>query len=50
MRVRGIGRGEFGWSVLAVADPFWSTPSIQYGNHATFSLAQFTWSIRMTAS
>jgi peptide/nickel transport system substrate-binding protein len=29
--------------------PFWSTPSIQYGKGAIFSLAQFTWSIRMTA-
>lgn len=30
--------------------PFWSTPSIQYGHGAMFSLPQFTWSIRMTAS
>ncbi len=29
--------------------PFWSTPSIQYGNGAEFSLNQFPWSIRMTA-
>lgn len=28
--------------------PFWSTPSIQYGHKAIFSIAQFTWSIRMT--
>ncbi len=28
--------------------PFWSTPSIQWGHGAIFSIAQFTWSIRMT--
>jgi peptide/nickel transport system substrate-binding protein len=29
--------------------PFWSNPSIAYGNGAVFTLFQFTWSIRMTA-
>lgn len=29
--------------------PFWSNPSVAYGNGAVFSMSQFTWSIRMVA-
>jgi len=38
-------------ALIAAVDvvPFWSNPSIAYGNGAEFSMSQFTWSIRMTA-
>lgn len=30
--------------------PFWSTPNIQYGNGAVFTVTQFPWSLRMVAA